>query len=143
MSKHAGGRPSKYDPKFCKELIDFFDEEPFTDIDIPHMGSTGEFKWMDYKRMANKLPTVRNFCKRIGIDYTTFYEWVKKHEMFSHAFTHAQELRKWFLIENGLNGCYNPAFAIFVAKNITDMRDKNETEVSGNITVIVDESLKK
>lgn len=123
---HAGGRPSKYDPKYCDELIAYFDQEPYEDRALEHYGKDGQVSWVDYKRMANKLPTLRAFAKKIEVNVDTVYEWIKVHQEFSEAFTHAKDLQKWFLIENGLNGCYNPAFAIFTAKNITDMRDKQE-----------------
>lgn len=131
------GRPTKYTPQICEDLVNFFDGDPYEDREIPHMGKTGEFKWMDYKRMANKLPTVRSFCKKYKIHYDTFYEWVKVHPQFSDAFTRAQELRKWFLIENGLNGTYNPLFAKFTAINITDMRDKQDVGIDGKLEVIL------
>lgn len=124
--RNKNGRPSKYKSEFCQQLIAFFDVEPYEDKPLEHYGKDGEVKWTDYKRMANKLPTMRNFAKEIGVSIDTVYEWVKQHKDFSDAFTQAKDLQKWFLIENGLNNCYNPAFAIFTAKNITDMKDKVE-----------------
>lgn len=126
MSK--AGRPTKYKPEYCQKLIEFFDVEPYEDKPLEHYGKDGEVKWTDYKRMANRLPTLRNFAKEIGVSFDTVYEWVKQHPAFSDAFTQAKDLQKWFLIENGLNGCYNPAFAIFTAKNITDMRDLSNVD---------------
>lgn len=128
MPKHPGGRPTKYKPEYCQTLIEFFDVEPYEDKPLEHYGKDGEVKWTDYKRMANKLPTLRNFAKEIGVSFDTVYEWVKQHKKFSDAFTQAKDLQKWFLIENGLNGCYNPMFAIFTAKNITDMRDLSNVD---------------
>jgi hypothetical protein len=129
------GRPTKYDPKYCEEIVEYFDQSPHKDVDIPHMGATGEFKWMDYKRMSNQLPTFLGFAKKIGVNGDTLVEWAKeenkeKYPGFSAAYIRAKELQKWFIIENGLNGLYNPQFAIFVAKNITDMRDKTETDIT-------------
>ena len=135
MKKRGPKGPSKYKKEYCKKLIEFFDIDPYEDKEMKHFGKDGELKWVDYKRVANRLPTIRNFAKKIKVDFTTLYDWIKKYEEFSHAFTQAKEIRKWFLIENGLNNCYNPAFAIFVAKNITDMRDKQEVEHSGEITI--------
>ena len=137
--KKKVGRPTKYKKKYCKELIDFFDIEPYEDKSLEHYGKDGELKWTDYKRVANRLPTLRNFAKQIKIDYTTVYDWIKKHKGFANAFTQAKRIRKWFLIENGLNGCYNPAFAIFTAKNITNMRDKTEVEHSGGLALLLEE----
>ncbi len=122
------GRHTKYSSKYCRQLILFFEEDPYYEVEVPHYYPKGEVKWVDFKRLPHKLPTVREFCKQINIHYDTFYAWVKKHKAFSDAFTHAKDLQKWFLIENGLNGLYNPAFAIFVATNITDMVNKSENE---------------
>lgn len=122
----AAGRPSKYKSRYCEDLIAFFDVEPYEDREIEHYDKDGNVKWTDFKRVANRLPTLRDFAKKIGVHIDSLYEWQKRHKEFSEAVTRAEEIRKWFLIENGLNGCYNPAFGIFVAKNITDMRDRVE-----------------
>lgn len=134
--KQATGRPTKYDPKYCEKIIEYFDQEPHKDVDIPHMGKTGEFKWMDFKRVSNPLPTFLGFAKKIGVNGDTLVEWAKeenkeKYPGFSAAYLHAKELQKWFLIENGLNGLYNPAFTIFVATNITDMKNKEVKQHEG------------
>ncbi len=128
------GRKSYYKKSYCQKIIDFFDVEPYQDKELPHYKGKGdkrELVWTDYKRMANRLPTLIGFAKHIGVGTRTVYHWVEKHEEFRHALTHAQELRKWFLIENGLNGCYNPLFAKFTAINITDMKDKTESALTG------------
>lgn len=134
--KHAGGRPTKYRKVFCEQLIEFFDVEPYEDVEIPHY-EKGEVKWTDSKRVANKMPTLRDFGKKIGADYMSIWRWTQKHAEFRNAYTRAQELRKEFLIHNGLNRCYDPSAFKFVAVNLTDMRDRKEQEITGDITVIV------
>lgn len=134
MFDMPAGRPTKYKPEYCQAIIKFFDVEPYEDKPLDHYDKDGNVKWTDYKRVANRLPTLRNFAKSIEVSIDTVYEWIKQHEEFSDAFTHAKDLQKWFLIENGLNGCYNPMFAIFTAKNITDMRDKQEVDNNVFIT---------
>jgi len=127
-------------------LIKFFDIEPYKDVKLPHYkgkGKTRELVWEDIKRMANRLPTLRNFAKKIKVSSSTVYLWVEKHKEFSDAFTHAKELRKWFLIENGLNGCYNPLFAKFVAVNITDMKEQTEQIVKGELVLKLESWLKE
>lgn len=122
------GRPSKYKQRFCTDLIEFYDQEPYEDMELPHYNSDGTIKWKDYKRVPKKLPTVREFSKSIGVGVSTIYDWLDKNHAsykpeFSEAYTHAKDLQKWFLIQNGLQGLYNPAFAKFTAINITDMID--------------------
>lgn len=136
------GRPTKYKAEYCKKLIAFFDIEPYEDIDIEHyyekLDENGEqvIKWIDKKRVAARLPTLRRFAKIIEVGISTVYDWLNPEhssyqKRFSGAFTHAREIRKEFLIENGLQGLYAPASFKFVAINLTDMRDKQDFEVGG------------
>jgi hypothetical protein len=122
---NKGGRPTDYKSEYCDQLIEWFEIEPNREVEIPHY-KDGEVTWNDYKTVANRLPKFHEFAKSIGTSTVTMLEWCEKHEEFLNAYTRAKELQKYFLIENGLNGCYNPNFAIFVSKNITDMRDRQE-----------------
>ena len=133
------GRPTKYKPEYCEEIEKFFNVEPYYDKPIEHYGKDGEVKWEDFKRVANKLPTFKGFAQHIGVNTDTIVEWEKKYKDFSVAYTRAKEHQKYFLIENGLNGCYNPAFAIFVCKNITDMKDKQEVDHSGEFILKIED----
>ena len=131
--KKRVGRPTKYRQRYGQKLIDFFDAEPYEEREIPHYKS-GEWVWTDYKRLPNKLPTLRDFAKKINVGVRTVYEWKDPNsgsyqEEFSRAFTLAKELRKWFIIQNGLQSHYNPLFAKFVACNITDMTDVKEHDL--------------
>ncbi len=109
-----------------------------------------------YKHIPSKLPTLYQFSKKIGVSYSTVYRWAEKGEdqenieelkgeytdsqleeikqhreqikEFCNAYKEAKELQKEFLISIGLSGAApSPAF-IFTAKNITDMRDKQELD---------------
>lgn len=61
----AGGRPSKYDPKYCDRVIE--------------MGREGY--------------SVVEMCADIGVARNTLeLEWPERHEEFSRAFAHAREL---------------------------------------------------
>jgi hypothetical protein len=128
------GRPTKYKKEYCKEIIEFYSCEPFEDIDLPHYDNDGvTVKWTDKKRMANKLPTMVQFAKHIKCGVSTVYDWLDPdhasyQKEFSDTYIHAKRLQKDVLIQNGLLGLYNPAFAKFVAVNFTTMRDKQDTE---------------
>lgn len=135
------GRLTKYRPEHCRKLIDFFDIEPYEDIEIDHYEKTkgkdgGVVVWADFKRTPNKLPTLRDFAKTISVHISNVYEWLNKESTafqkeFRDAFTCAREIRKDFLIQNGLQGLYPPLSFKFVAINLTDMTDRTDLTSGG------------
>lgn len=142
---NKGGRPTKYKKAYCEELISFFSVEPHRREAVSESNAYDKeggvkFNKVEYKRVPNDLPTLSKFATKIGIDTTTLYEWQEKHIEFSNALRRARELYKDFLTENGLLGLYNGAFAIFIAKNTTDMKDKSEVEVSFSLSKLFDAS---
>ena len=115
------GRPTKYDEKYCEGIIEFFNQEPFK---VSH-GENGKIEMTPCP-----LPTFERFAFSIGVHRDTLHEWLKKHEAFSDAYKKAKDLQKDILIQNGLIGAYDKTFAIFVAKNVTDMNDKQEHDIT-------------
>ena len=127
--KNKGGRPTKYKPEYCQKLLEFFDKPRFKRI-LVKKGVKSKGTKDEYQLVANELPTFERFAHEIGVHYDTLREWVKVHPEFSEAWKRAKAIQKDFLIQNGLLGLYNSTFAIFTAKNITDMKDKVEMEGS-------------
>lgn len=111
-------------------------------------------KSVKYKLLPNKMPTLYRFARKIGVDYLTVWRWAEKGELyitenkvdkaiaegkatvediqtmqhfqeFRNAYKEAKELQKEFLINIGLAGAAPAPFAIFTAKNVTDMRDSS------------------
>lgn len=107
-----------------------------------------------YRLIPNKMPTLYRFSREIKVNYSTVWRWAEKGKdeelekiidsqmlagatdkealeiaqgikEFCNAYNEAKELQKEFLINLGLAGAAPPAFAIFTAKNVTDMRDNS------------------
>lgn len=151
--KGKGGRPSKYKYKYAKELIDFFDVEAYkkeTMEKTTEYFASGDVKKESekFKLVPNKLPTLFRFSREIGVSKPTVLAWTKarigtrekdltnkkdtrllKYPEFLSAYNAIKDMQKEFLIELGLAGASPPASFIFVAKNVTDMRDKIEVPV--------------
>lgn len=131
------GRPTKYKKEFADELIAFYDGDPYEDVKINHY-KKGEISWTDTKRMPAKLPTMVEFARHIGVGLRTCFDWLDSEHSsyqkeFSRAYTRlAKKAQKNFLIQNGLQGLYNPVFAKFVAINISDMIDKKDHNLSND-----------
>lgn len=142
-----GGRPSKFKSDYIQKIIEFFEVEPYRK---ELMESTKEyFKNEDsvqgslkkesekYRLIPNKLPTLFGFARSIGVSYKTVWSWAFEKEEseltddlkeFRYAYKEAKEMQKEFIISIGLSGAANAPFAIFTAKNVTDMRDKTEID---------------
>lgn len=128
------GQPTKYKPEFCEKLIKFFDVEPYEKVELPHYQSDGKtLKWMDYKLIPQRMPTLRKFAKSIEAGISTVYDWLNENhgsyqKKFSDAFTCAKEMRKDWLIDLGLSGLTPPLAYKFTAINVTDMVDTRVIE---------------
>ncbi|SRR5579883_1208933 len=139
---NKGGRPTKYKPEYAAAIIKWFSVPKHTQFLKKEVTieSTGRHE-CEYQLVAADLPTFEGFARDIAVNGDTIVEWSKaenengelKYPEFSAAYKVAKDLQREFLIDNGLKGLYPPAAFIFTAKNITDMRDvqetKNETDV--------------
>lgn len=136
--RYRTGRPTRYLRKYCRELVEYFyGHELYKEVEIPHYDKNGNISWIDKKRIAGELPTMEGFAQKIGISYKTLWEWKKRHGEFRNAYAHAQGIQKDMLIQGGLMGIYQANFAIFVAQNLTDLRDsKNFDVTSGGNRII-------
>jgi hypothetical protein len=140
MAKHPGGRPSKYDQKYCSQLVSFFSVDAYrkevaeTSQEFFQNGTLKK-KAEKYRFVPSEMPTFARFARKIKVNPDTLHEWKKHHPEFSEAYNEAKELQKQFLITIGLAGAAPPASFIFVAKNVTDMRDKQEVDTTKTFEV--------
>lgn len=118
------GRPSKYDPKYCEEIVEFFSGPAY--VALPSKNGIQLF--------GNDLPLLSSFAARIGVHRDTLHEWAEKFPDFSDALKRAKDLQEQMLVTNGLKGLYNPSFAVFAAKNILGWRDRPKEEVFNETT---------
>jgi len=135
------GRPSKYDPKFCKQILEFFSRPYTIKKKIVKNSVVGPVEVE--VEVVNDFPTFELFAVSIGVDDDTLERWANdtddagelKHPDFCGAYKKAKKLQKNFLIRNGMQGFYSGAFPIFVAKNVTDMKDKQDLDIAGEVNV--------
>ncbi len=99
-----------------------------------------------HELIANTFPTLERFCHTIWIHKDTLIEWATatfpidpeetekekrwalKHPEFSDAYRRAKQIQEAILIENAMQGTYNPQFAVFMAKNNFGYTDKHEVD---------------
>lgn len=137
------GRPSKYQPRYAIELVEFFSRDYWT---IDEVEKTNPMTGVNYKvkvKRPSDFPTFERFAADHFVDVDTMINWANKKDDdgnlvypdFFGAYKVAKAKQKDFLIYHGLAGSYNGSFAIFTAKNVTNMRDKQEMEHSGAVSL--------
>lgn len=142
------GRPSAYDPMFCELILDYFEKamrakpralaavtteqtdfkaQPASSIDADgkrkRSEKTGYLK-KEVRRICAELPTIEGFAVSVGIPSSTLKQWAHDHQEFADAYARAKDIQRTILVDRGLTRQYDPAAFMFVAKNITDMTDK-------------------
>jgi len=109
----SGGRPTKYDPAYCDEVIEH----------------------------CRDGASLTSFAASIAVARSTINEWMEHHAEFSEAVKVAKAVcASWWektARANARDGGGNATLCIFGLKNMAadDWRDKIETEHSGGVTV--------
>jgi hypothetical protein len=128
--KNATGAPTKYNPEYCQSIVKYFKDAPvWQEIQD---SSTSDIKGgsRHSKKIPARMPTFGQYASNIGVNGDTLVEWEKEHKDFSAAYNEAKRLQQEWLIEVGMSGECPPASFIFIAKNVTDMKDKTEVDMS-------------
>lgn len=110
----AGGRPSKYDPAYCDEIVEH----------------------------CQGGASITSYAASIGVCRDTISEWANSHPEFSGAVKRAKAAAAaWYDTQARLaasgEGKGNPTLCIFGLKNFApdDFRDVQEQKHSGEVTV--------
>jgi len=130
--KGMGGRPTKYKPKYCKFIAEYFDRDHTEEYTETHTNRKGE-TWSASKLRAVPVPTFDGFAAYLGIGITTLKSWKNRFTEFKAAYSHAQALQLEHLATVTGLGLYNSNWAVFMAKNVSDWRDKRDVEHSGDL----------
>lgn len=123
------GRPTKYKEEYCDTIIEFFDIEHTKFVNRKKVLKDGSIvEWEE--EVANQLPTFERFAVECGVHVDTLIEWTTRHEKFSEAYKRCKNMQKEMINDLGMRGFYNPTYTMFVAKNITDMKDKVDQDIN-------------
>ena len=132
-NKRPFGRPSKYRPKYCKLIIEYFTREHTEEYTETHTNRKGE-TWSATKLRALPVPLLEGFAGHVcGCGMDAIYTWRSRFPNFNEACTRAQALQQDHLATVTGLGLYNSNWAVFMAKNISKWRDKKDIEHSGQV----------
>ena len=132
---NAVGRPTDYKPEYCQMMIDYFNVPLYRTVKTKVKTRHG-FNEIE-KEVPNSFPTFEGFTRKVlGKCKQTIHNWLPKYPEFLDAYNLCKEIQKDFLIEHGLMDNYNPAFAKFLAVNVTDLRDSQTQIIDQKIQMI-------
>jgi hypothetical protein len=148
--KRPAGRPTQYDPAFCHQITAFFErafsEEyggPLREVkerttNLTEFAQNPETKALEpgsrslkeeVRTICAELPTIEAFARTIGVSHQSILNWAKLYPSFNEALQMAKDIQFHLITQRMLSGRYNVHAAIFVAKNVTWMRDRTEIGV--------------
>lgn len=81
---------------------------------------------------------IEAWARKHDITDETLRKYRDESQEFSVSYKRAREIQKEVLIRGAMKGWFNPTAFIFTAKNITDMRDKQEIDHTTKGEKIVD-----
>ena len=122
------GRPTLYKPEYCDLLLseEFFGRS-FTNTLTKTYTTKGGTKIEEPIIVGNELPTIEEFCWKIGVVRQTVLNWLKIYPDFLEAFTRAKERFRDFIVKNGITSRYEKQFSIFLAVNDTDLQTRHRS----------------
>lgn len=129
---HPGGRPTKYDDKYCDMIIEYFTVQPQQTVYKKTYFADGQLKSEEPIVLPEQLPTFQKFADSISVTVSTLWEWEKEFEEFSKAYARAKQLQEHVWLVNGMSNLYNSQFAQFFGKNCLGYKDKQDIELSGH-----------
>jgi len=122
-NKPGAGAPSKWDPKYCDMIVDYFNRPPYT--------KKGR------NLVQTDFPSLAGFCVSIGISRDTLHRWSKKYPELSDAIHKAKTFQENWLLTNGMSGRLNTSFALMGMKNLHGWADKVENKSTVEIDNLV------
>ena len=127
------GRPTKYDPKLCKGIIDFFTQDLYHQRIKSTITQKNGSVVENYELVPNPPLFINEYAYSIGCTHKTLENWTKKHPDFLLAFMRVKQMIQEHIIKLANIGLFNSNFATFTMKNISTWRDKKDLELSGKV----------
>lgn len=99
------GRPTKYKPEYCQQMIDYFNVEIYKE---------------GYKKELNLLPTFQGFAaKELGVTTNTLLNWAEENDEFLRAYNVCKELQEQLLVQGGISRAYDGNFTKFILNSVS------------------------
>lgn len=135
----SAGRPPSYDPRHCKEMLEFFQSWPeFREVErtIVQNGRVTKIK----EKVVNYPPTLNKYAIKLGISRITLKRWAEQNEEFCITYNACKTIQEEWLCDRATVGEYHAGFTQLMLTNHTDIKDKVTHEIpEGGIKIQIDQ----
>ena len=112
------GRPTDYTEDMPQRVFDY----------IAQSG----FKYDNEKGCwIGKLPSKAGLAIYLGVTKPTLYDWAEKYEDFSYALSHVALYQEEELMNNGLNGIFNPTISKLILSSNHGYQERKDITSAG------------
>lgn len=122
---------TKYDPRYCQKLIDYFNIPPYDEKYIFDKKKGKIF----VGRVPREMPILSKFCFDMGVSLRFITDWAEKHKEFAEAMNQARDMQEYILVTNSLLGLYTSNVAIFSMKNLIGWKNEQDIFLGGKISI--------
>lgn len=127
----------KYSPELAEQLLYYFSQAPQAKTEVTRViveQSRWPSKRQEVQTICAEIPTFERFATSIGCHIQTMLNWRKVHPEWDDAYERCKQIQKDFLIQGLATGRISPLAGIFLAKNMTDMKDDQTMVVKPETT---------
>ncbi len=128
---------AKYRPEYCRKLVEYFNKPAYREVPEVWYHNDGSIKRESTRLLPNPPPYISGFCREVGIDKKSFYNWTTKYPDFARAVEIAQGLRKETVLSNGLMNLYNPLVVKLFAGHYFAMYDRQDVRLQAEVTSVL------
>lgn len=116
LSKHPGGRPSKYTRALLDTTVDYL---------------------TNWKAQGHKVPSIAGLAQLLDCDRETIHRWSKDETKpeFSNIINKLMSYQELALVDNGLDGTYNPTVTKLMLSKHGYSDSDNKQGVTVNVVI--------
>jgi hypothetical protein len=125
------GNTTIYSDKYPAKMLQYFIDAKESFLSTMDNGKV--------QAVPARLPTFEWFATRLCKPITcvkVMLDWCKVQPEFAEAYKTCKDIQKELLMHGALSGAYNASAFALIAKNISDFKDKTETEITGGLQIV-------
>lgn len=127
--KKTAGRKTTYNPKYIKMVDKYLEANQDEIQERVKQANTEKGYEMYEEKLIVRLPTIGGFSLFIDVPERTVYEWKDIYPEFSQSLSKILKEQEARLLNNGLQGTYNPTIAKLVLSANHGYKEKTESEI--------------